>query len=170
MKAFLDGTTVERLTEAGQVAAITVPLNLPARANGRASLGEHRAVLLVTDAEDADGKPNRVAAMRGNRMTVRDVAVPGVSMSVNPFQAVLLAGDAAGPRAPFAAEAEEFLRAAEPPEHNKWGQTEELTLTYSPSAYRRIAYLTRDTNAAIKELVVRSRKKPKTGEGAWPRS
>ncbi|MGW3816024.1 helix-turn-helix transcriptional regulator [Streptomyces sp. NPDC005046] len=165
LKAFLDGTTVERLTEAGQVAAITVPLNLPARANGRASLGEHRAVLLVTDAEDADGKPNRVAAMRGNRMTVRDVAVPGVPMSVNPFQAVLLAGDAAGPRAPFAAEAEEFLRAAEPPEHNKWGQTEELTLTYSPSAYRRIAYLTRDTNAAIKELVVRSKKKPKAGGG-----
>ncbi|MFE7646845.1 helix-turn-helix domain-containing protein [Streptomyces phaeoluteigriseus] len=166
LKAFLDGTTVERLTEAGQVAAVTVPLSLPARGNGRASQGEHRAVLLVTDAEDADeGKPNRVVAMRGNRMTVRDVAVPGLPLSVNPFQAVLLAGDAAGPRAPLAAEAEMFLRAAEPPEHNKWGQTEELTLTYSPSAYRRIAAFTRETNAAVKELVARPKKRPKAGGG-----
>ncbi|WP_307624124.1 helix-turn-helix transcriptional regulator [Streptomyces sp. V3I7] len=165
LKAFLDGTTVERLTESGQVAATTVPLQLPTRDGGRGSLGEHRAVLLVTDAEDADGKSNRVAAMRGNRMTVRDAAVPGLPLSINPFQAVLLAGDAAGTQAPFAAEAEEFLRAAEPPEHNKWGQTEELTLTYSPSAYRRIASLTRETNAAIKELVVRPKKKSKAGGG-----
>ncbi|MEV5336316.1 helix-turn-helix transcriptional regulator [Streptomyces werraensis] len=166
LKAFLDGTTVEKLTESGQVAMTTVPLNLPVRGGGRgASQGEHRAVLLVTDAEDADGKSNRVVGMRGNRMTVRDAAVPGLSLSVNPFQAVLLAGEAAGPQAPFAAEAEEFLRAAEPPEHNKWGQTEELTLTYSPSAYRRIASLTRDTNAAIKELVVRPKQKPRAGGG-----
>ncbi|MFI5798857.1 helix-turn-helix domain-containing protein [Streptomyces sp. NPDC051677] len=170
LKAFLDGTTVEQRTESGQVAAVTVPLILPERGRGRASLGEHRAVLLVTDAEDADdGKPNRVAAMRGNRMTVRDVVVPGLGLSADPFQAVLLAGEAAGPRAPFAAEAEEFLRAAEPPEHNKWGQTEELTLTYSSSAYRRIASLTRETNAAIKELVARPKKRAKAGGGrlAW---
>lgn len=166
LKAFLDGTTVQRLTESGQVAQTTVPLNLPARGGGRASQGgEHRAVLLVTDAEDADGKPNRVTAMRGNRMTVRDAAVPGLPLSTNPFQAVLLTGAAAGPQAPFAAEAEEFLRAAEPPEHNKWGQTEELTLTYSPSAYRRITSLTRETNAAIKELVARPKKRAKAGGG-----
>ncbi|MEV6544817.1 helix-turn-helix transcriptional regulator [Streptomyces sp. NPDC051665] len=165
LKAFLDGTTVEQLTESGQVAATIVPLNLPARGSGRASLGEHRAVLLVTDAEDADGKPNRVVAMRGNRMTVRDSSVSGLPLSVNPFQAVLLTGDAAGADAPFATEAEEFLRAAEPPEHNKWGQTEELTLAYSPSAYRRINSLTRETNAAIKKLVVRPKRRSKEGGG-----
>ncbi|WP_030241543.1 helix-turn-helix transcriptional regulator [Streptomyces sp. NRRL S-455] len=170
LKAFLGGTTVEQLTEAGQVAMTTVPLNLPLRGGGRTSQGEHRAVLLVTDAEDADGKPNRVVAMRGNRMTVRDTAVPGLPLSVNPFQAVLLAGEAAGSQAPFAAEAEEFLRAAEPPEHNKWGQTEELTLTYSSSAYRRINALTRETNAAIKTLVARPKKGPKPGGGRLART
>ncbi|MEU0105868.1 helix-turn-helix transcriptional regulator [Streptomyces sp. NPDC006251] len=170
LKAFLDGTTVEQLTEAGQVAMTTVPLNLPVRGGGRTSQGEHRAVLLVTDAEDADGKHNRVVAMRGNRMTVRDTAVPGLPLSVNPFQAVLLAGEAAGSQAPFAAEAEEFLRAAEPPEHNKWGQTEELTLTYSPSAYRRINALTRETNAAIKTLVARPKIGPKQGGGRLART
>ncbi|WP_436845678.1 helix-turn-helix domain-containing protein [Streptomyces shenzhenensis] len=165
LKAFLDGTTVDKLTESGQVAATAVPLKLPTRGSGRTSSAEHRAVLLVTDAGDADGKPNRVATMRGNRMTVRDASVPGLPLSVNPFQAVLLTGSAAGPQAPFAAEAEEFLRAAEPPEHNKWGQTEELTLIYSASAYRRIASLTRETNAAIKELVVQPKKRSKTGGG-----
>ncbi|MFE1012396.1 helix-turn-helix transcriptional regulator [Streptomyces sp. NPDC058794] len=165
LRAFLDGTTVEQLTESGQVVATTVPLSLPVPGGGRGTAGEHRAVLLVTDAEDMDGKPNRVVAMRGNRMTVRDASVPGLPLSVNPFQAVLLAGEAAGPRAPYAAEAEVFLRAAEPPEHNKWGQTEELTLTYSPSAYRRIASLTRETNAAIKQLVVRPKKRTKAGGG-----
>ncbi|MFJ6250420.1 MULTISPECIES: helix-turn-helix transcriptional regulator [unclassified Streptomyces] len=164
LKAFLDGTVVERLTETGQVAAVDVPLNLPIRGGGSSSLGEHRAVLLVTDAEDADDKQNRVVTMRGNLMVVSDKAVSGL-LPANPFQAVLLAGTAAGPQAPFAAEAEEFLRSAEPPEHNKWGQTEELTLTYSPSAYRRINGLTRETNAAIKALVVRPKKGTKQGGG-----
>jgi RNA polymerase primary sigma factor len=170
LKAFLDGTTVEQLTEFGQVAATTVPLNLPVKGGGRASLGEHRAVLLVTDAVDEDLKHNRVVAMRGNRMTVKDTAVPGLPLSVNPFQAVLLTGEAAGPTAPFAAEAEEFLRAAEPPEHNRWGQTEELTLVYSPSAFRRISALTRETNTAIKALVARPKKGPKQGGGRLART
>lgn len=153
LQAFLSGTTVDRLTEAGQVARITVPLNVPARDGIADTAGEHRAVLLITDATDADGKINRVTAMRGNRMTVRTRWVPGLPASTNPFQAVLLVGRAAGDDAPFAAEAEEFLRASEPPEHNKWGQTEELRMRYSPSAHRRIAALTTATNRAVHDLV-----------------
>ncbi|MFH8792369.1 helix-turn-helix transcriptional regulator [Streptomyces sp. NPDC017941] len=162
LRAFLDGTTVERLTEAGQVAQVTVPLNLPGPTK-RSSVGEHHAVLLVTDAEDADGLPNFVVAMRGNRMTIREAKVPDLPPGTDAFQGVLLTGLAAGVDAPFAAEAEAFLRAAEPPEHNKWGQTEELTLKYSPSAYRRIATLVRETNKAFKGLVVRP--KPKRSPG-----
>ncbi|MGW7757735.1 sigma-70 family RNA polymerase sigma factor [Streptomyces violaceusniger] len=153
LQAFLSGTTVERLTEAGQVARITVPLNVPARDGLAGTAGEHRAVLLITDATDADGKINRVTAMRGNRMTVRTSWVPGLPASTNPFQAVLLVGRAAGDDAAFAAEAEEFLRSSEPPEHNKWGQTEELRMRYSPSAHRRIAALTTVTNRAVHDLV-----------------
>ncbi|WP_406151959.1 transcriptional regulator [Streptomyces sp. NBC_01012] len=152
LQAFLNGTTVERLTESGQVAMTTVPLNVPGL-GGQKNGGEHRAVLLVTEAEDADGRPNTVVAMRGNRMTVRTSRVPDLALGTNPFQAVLLVGHAAGDEQPFADEAEAFLRTSEPPEHNKWGQTEELRMRYSPSAYRRIATLTRDTNRAVRELV-----------------
>ncbi|MGW7076517.1 helix-turn-helix transcriptional regulator [Streptomyces sp. NPDC054871] len=160
LQAFLEGTTVERLTESGQVAMTTVPLNVPGR-EGRRSGGEHRAVLLVTRVEDDDDpKPhNTVAMMRGNRMTVRANSVPALELGTDPFQAVLLAGCAAGDDAPFAEEAEAFLRVSEPPEHDKWGQTEELRMRYSPSAYRRIATLTRDVNNAVRELVAAPKEK-----------
>ncbi|MFE9333759.1 sigma-70 family RNA polymerase sigma factor [Streptomyces sp. NPDC006925] len=153
LEAFLSGSTVERLTEAGQVACVTVPLKLPARDGLPDTAGEHRAVLLVTEASDADGRINQVTAMRGNRMTVKTSPVAGIPVGTNPFQAVLLAGRAAGDDAPFAAEAEEFLRSSEPPEHNKWGQTEELRMRYMPSAHRRIATLTTETNRAVQALV-----------------
>ncbi|MEU5031412.1 sigma-70 family RNA polymerase sigma factor [Streptomyces milbemycinicus] len=163
LQAFLSGTTVDRLTEAGQVALATVALKVPEKDGLAGTAGEHRAVLLVTDATDTDGKINQVTAMRGNRMTVKTSWVPGIPVGTNPFQAVLLAGWAAGDDAPFAAEAEEFLRSSEPPEHNKWGQTEELRMRYSPSAHRRIAALTSETNKAVHQLVAIPQEKKPSG-------
>lgn len=158
LRAFYDGTTVDRLTEAGQVALRTVPLRLPLSGGRRGTLGTHPAVLLVTDAEDADGTSNQVHSLRGNRMTIKKSGVAGLPLGVNAFQAVLLVGQAAGESAPFAEEAEEFLRAAEPPEHDRWGQTEELTLRWSHTAHHRIARLTTEVNAAVKDLVARPKR------------
>ncbi|MFE9887700.1 sigma-70 family RNA polymerase sigma factor [Streptomyces scopuliridis] len=163
LHAFLGGTTVDRLTEAGQVALTTVPLKVPERDGLAGTAGEHRAVLLVTEATDQDGRINQVTAMRGNRMTVKTSWVPNIPVGTNPFQAVLLVGLAAGDDAPFAAEAEAFLRASEPPEHNKWGQTEELRMRYSPSAHRRIAAVTTETNKAVHALVAIPKEKKQGG-------
>ncbi|MFJ3618505.1 helix-turn-helix transcriptional regulator [Streptomyces iakyrus] len=165
LRAFYDGTTVDRLTESGQVALRNVPLRLPLSGGRRGTLGTHPAVLLVTDAEDADGTSNQVHSLRGNRMTIKKSAVAGLPLGVNAFQAVLLAGHAAGESVPFAEEAEEFLRAAEPPEHDRWGQTEELTLRWSHTAHHRIARLTTEVNAAVRELVARP-KRSGSQEGA----
>jgi RNA polymerase primary sigma factor len=138
------------------VAVRNVPLRLPLSGGAHGTFGTHEAVLLVTEAEgDRDGAKNRMHSLRGNRMTVKRAVVPRLPNSTNPFQAVLLVGEAAGETAPFAKEAEEFLRAAEPPEHDRWGQTEELTLRWSPSAYRRINALTAEANNAVRELVAR---------------
>ncbi|MFF1305361.1 helix-turn-helix transcriptional regulator [Streptomyces sp. NPDC058307] len=159
LRAHYEGTTVDRLTEAGQVAARNVPLKLPLSGGAPGTLGTHQAVLLVTEAEgDGDGGKNQVHSLRGNRMTVKRAGVQRLPLGTNPFQAVLLAGEAAGETAPFAKEAEEFLRAAEPPEHDRWGQTEELTLRWSPSAYRRISALTAEVNNAVRELVARPKR------------
>ncbi|MFJ3904158.1 helix-turn-helix domain-containing protein [Streptomyces sp. NPDC090025] len=162
LRAWFEGTTVERLTESGQVAVRRVPLKLPVGGGRNGTLGIHEAVLLVTDAEDRDGAPNRVHSLRGNLMTVKDSAVYGLPLGVNPFQAVLLAGHAVG-EAPFVGEAEDFLRAAEPPEHDRWGQTEELTLRWSHTAHHRIARMTTELNRTVKELVAKS--KPSGGDG-----
>ncbi|MEU3397742.1 helix-turn-helix transcriptional regulator [Streptomyces filamentosus] len=158
LRAFYEGTTVDRLTEAGQVALRTVPLKLPPAGGRRGTHGIHQAVLLVTDAGDKDGVPKQVHSLRGNRMTIKRSTVAGLPLGVTNFQAVLLAGTAAGDTAPFAEEAEEFLRAAEPPEHDRWGQTEELTLRWSHTAHHRIARLTTEVNAAVKELVARPKR------------
>lgn len=159
LRAHYEGTTVDRLTEAGQVATRTVPLKLPLSGGARGTLGTHQAVLLVTEAaNDKDTPKNQVHSLRGNRMTVKKAGVPNLPLGTNPFQAVLLVGEAAGESAPFAKEAEDFLRAAEPPEHDRWGQTEELTLRWSPSAYRRINTLTTEVNHAVRELVARPKR------------
>lgn len=163
LRAHFEGSTVDRLTDAGQVVARRVPLRVPLSGGARGTLGTHEAVLLITEAEDKDGAKNQVHSLRGNRMTVKNTTVPNLPLGTNPFQAVLLAGEAAGESAPFAVEAEEFLRAAEPPEHDRWGQTEELTLRWSPSAYRRINSLTTEVNKAVKELVARPRRSERAG-------
>ncbi|MFD7236841.1 helix-turn-helix transcriptional regulator [Streptomyces syringium] len=163
LRAFLEGDTVERLTAPGQVARATVPLNVPLHGGQVRGGLPHEAVLLVTHAEDADGTPNRLVSLRGNGMTVKDNAVTNVPIGTNPFQAILLTGRAAGRDAPGAEAAEEFLRASEPPEHNKWGQTEELRLTYSPSAHRRIATMTTAANNAVRDLVAVPRAKRRSG-------
>ncbi|MFB7307998.1 helix-turn-helix domain-containing protein [Streptomyces sp. NPDC056192] len=164
LRAYYEGTTVERLTEAGQVAARNVPLRIPLAGGARGTLGAHQATLLVTEATvDADAPKNHVHSLRGNRMTVRKAVVSSLPFDTNPFQAVLLVGEAAGDSAPFAKEAEDFLRAAEPPEHDRWGQTEELTLRWSPSAYRRINALTYEVNSAIRDLVARPKRSSREG-------
>ncbi|MEV8454452.1 helix-turn-helix transcriptional regulator [Streptomyces sp. NPDC052095] len=159
LRAHYEGTTVGRLTEAGQVAARSVPLKLPLSGGAHGTLGTHQAVLLVTEAErDSDGEKNQLHSLRGNRMTVKRAEVQRLPLGTNPFQAVLLVGEASGESVPFAKEAEEFLRAAEPPEHDRWGQTEELTLRWSPSAYRRIGALMKEANSAVRDLVARPKR------------
>jgi RNA polymerase primary sigma factor len=165
LKAYLDGNTVERLTDSGQVAMVRVPLKVP-ELGGKRVAGEHHAVVLVTAAEDGDGKPNQMVSMRGSRMTVKSARVPDLPLGTNPFQAVLLAGQAAGAQAGNADLAEAFLRASEPPEHNKWGQTEELWASYSPTAYRRISAFTKMANAAVRELVGRRKELHQDGPKA----
>ncbi|MFD7287300.1 helix-turn-helix domain-containing protein [Streptomyces sp. NPDC059863] len=165
LRAYFDGDTVDRLTEVGQVAVVKVPLKVPPL-RGRGKAAVHEAVLLVTAAEDADGKPNQIVCMRGSRMRVKSSRVPDLPLGTSSFQAVLLAGHAAGDDAIEADRAEAFLRASEPPEHDRWGQTEELGATYSRTAHRRISEFTRAANSAVRELVARRKEKNEDGPKA----
>ncbi|MER5477767.1 helix-turn-helix transcriptional regulator [Streptomyces sp. NPDC002734] len=163
LQAYLDGETVDRLTETGQVALARVPLRVPAKRNRAGGAAEHEAVILVTAADDNDGKPNQLVAMRGSRMVVRTSRVPDLPLGAIAFQAVLLAGHAAGDDVPGAQQAEEFLRASEPPEHNKWGPTDELRAVYVVGAQTRLTEFTRAANTAVRQLVGRAQEKKKDG-------
>ncbi|MFF2630677.1 helix-turn-helix transcriptional regulator [Kitasatospora griseola] len=165
LRSHLDGETVAELTAADQVVATDVVLDVPAlRSAGRGSgVREHRAVLLVTPADDADTEHSRIVCMRGTRMTVTTRRPRNLGLGVDPFQAVLLAGFATGNDDESVRAAEAFLRAAEPPEHDRWGTTDELTATYL-NAPRRLTEFNAAVDAALRGVVGRRSTRP-TGDG-----
>lgn len=139
VQAFLNGSTVQHLTSADDVVALPVPLVVPPLKDAeRPEPVPHEAVLLITPAGDDDPRPNRMVCMRGTRMAVIDRAVSDVPLGTPRFQAVLLAGVATGTSGVNTGPAEAFLRAAEPPEHNDWKQTEDLTSSYARGAITRL--------------------------------
>ncbi|SDJ89945.1 DNA-binding transcriptional regulator, XRE-family HTH domain [Lentzea albidocapillata subsp. violacea] len=157
LKAYLDNDTVPERTSGDQVAQTDVPLfvtpllNAP-RVEGKGT--EHRAVLLLTATDDEERK-NRVVCMRGNRMTIMERRPRELPLGTDSFQAVLLAGHATENDGDDVQLAEDFLRASEPPEHNKWDRTEELTSLYRRGALSRIDDFKEEIDRAVRELVGR---------------
>jgi RNA polymerase primary sigma factor len=62
-------------------------------------------------------------------MIIRDYRLHNLPFGARPFHAIVLAGEAAGSEASDR-DAERFLRAAEPPAHNRWASTPEVTSQY----------------------------------------
>ncbi|MFF9840209.1 helix-turn-helix transcriptional regulator [Streptomyces sp. NPDC013740] len=157
-QAYLDGETVPELTAADQVAMVEVPLVVsPLKGRGRVrdKGREHRAVLLLTAAGDRDERHSRVVCMRGNRMTITEQRPRELPLGTAPFQAVLLAGFATGREGEDVELAEAFLRASEPPEHDRWDRTEELTTLYERGALTRLKEFRAEIDKAVRGLVAR---------------
>ncbi|MDI9952872.1 helix-turn-helix transcriptional regulator [Rhodococcus sp. IEGM 1305] len=156
LRAYLDDDTVETLTAADQVAHATVPLVVTPRkgkASGRSKGALHDCVLLVTPAADNATTANRVICIRGNRMTIAEHRPREIPLGTPPFQAVLLAGYATGREGTEVAEAEAFLRASEPPEHDKWDRTEELTSSYEKGALTRLKEFRSSIDKTVRGVV-----------------
>ncbi|MEV6675559.1 helix-turn-helix transcriptional regulator [Streptomyces erythrochromogenes] len=169
LQAHLDGNTVDSLTSEDQVARAEVPLIVtPLKGRGRArdKGREHMAVLLLTPAADADERHSRVVCMRGNRMTITEHRPRELPLGTMPFQAVLLAGYATDRDGEDVALAEEFLRASEPPEHDRWDRTEELTSLYERGAVSRLKEFRGDVDKAVRALVGRRETKRAGGPAA----
>ncbi|MFE2246598.1 helix-turn-helix domain-containing protein [Streptomyces lavendulae] len=169
LQAHLDGRTVDSLTSEDQVAKVEVPLIVtPLKGKGRArdKGREHRAVLLLTPAADGDERHSRVVCMRGNRMTITDHRPRELPIGTTPFQAVLLAGYATDRDGEDVQLAEAFLRASEPPEHDRWDRTEELTSLYERGAVSRLKEFRSDVDKAVRGLVGRREAKSSGGPAA----
>ncbi|MDN3238679.1 helix-turn-helix transcriptional regulator [Glycomyces tritici] len=166
LKAYLDDTTVSRLTEAEQVAAVQVPLTVTPRkgtGRGRDKGCEHQAVLLLTAAANDSEHPNRVVLMRGSRMRITEHRPRELPLGAMPFQGVLLAGYATERDEVDVKLAEEFLRASEPPEHDRWDRTEELTSLYERGALTRLREFRGEIDKAVRALVARRESVRKNG-------
>ncbi|UUV28481.1 helix-turn-helix domain-containing protein [Amycolatopsis roodepoortensis] len=155
LRAYLDDDTVAELTTAGQVAKAEVPLVVTPLKGGKGKGVTHNAVLLLTHTDEEDKPLNHVVLMRGNRMSITDHRPRELPLGASPFRAVLLAGYATRERGEDVQLAEEFLRASEPPEHNKWDRTEELTSLYARGARLRLKEFHTEIDEVVRRLVGR---------------
>lgn len=155
VKAFLDGRTVFELTSRDEVLETSVTLDLP-RVKGPVDASApqlHDAVLLVTPAGDEETKSDHISYMRSTRMVVRSKKVGDLPLGHRSFQAVLLAGKATGRSSPDVDAAERLLRTAEPPDHNDWVGTEDLTATYVRGAQQRIIEFKKSAEQKVREIL-----------------
>ena len=98
---------------------------------------------------------------RGPGMVVQSKSLAGLCLGARPFHALLLCGRAAGiaardqPRSNAEADlaAERFLRAAEPPSHNQWTSTPDLSSFYARGCKARLEGFIREAANVVRELV-----------------
>jgi transcriptional regulator with XRE-family HTH domain len=155
LKTFYDEGQVESLDEPGDVVAEPVVLKVPKRQGADPHPGfEHEATLLIayTDEPAESDSISRVVYLRGNNMTIRDYKLAPLPLGAKQFNAVLLAGVAAGSSAQNR-QAEKFLRAAEPPAHNRWQGTPDLTSRYARGGATAIRTFEQDVKNAIRDAV-----------------
>lgn len=154
LRAHLEDVTVDTLENPGDVVRRYVTLNVPGRTDRSHGPQQHEAVVLITEADEEDANINRVAYMRGSHMVIRDEAVSGLPMGSRPFHAVVLAGLAAGDE-PADRAADRFLRAAEPPEHDQWKVTPEVSSSYARGSSTALTHFKAEVRNAIREVVGR---------------
>jgi RNA polymerase primary sigma factor len=157
LRKHYDDDVVDKLDQAGDVVREHVTLRVPARrGDGGHPAFDHEVLVLIAQAEEPEdgGQPvdmaleNRVVYLRGNNMVIRDYRLRNLPFGARPFHAIVLAGRAVGDD-PDNREAEKFLRAAEPPAHNKWTSTPEVTSQYERGGKKALD----DLEDAIKDAI-----------------
>ena len=154
ISAYRDGETVLSLENEGEVAVDSATLSVPPRLEDPEHGGfeQETIVLVALAADDADPELiNKIAYARGNQMVVHEQPMRVLPFGARPFHAVVLAGTAAADDT-ASKDAERFLRAAEPPAHDKWTGTPELTTQYGRGARTRIVH---DFPAEVQKAVKR---------------
>lgn len=165
LEKYRAGEAVESLDEVGDVVMESAKLSVPARVGQpRHEPTEQDAVVLVAKAADdaPESLVNRIFYFRGNQMVIHDQRPP-MPFGAVPFYAIAMAGEAAGGDV-AALHAERFLRTAEPPEHNNWTATPELTANYARGARQRIVHdFPAEVVKAVKRQIVKPT--PRTTDG-----
>jgi transcriptional regulator with XRE-family HTH domain len=157
LQAFREGAFAPALASPGDVVCKRVTLSVPARKVApKHAECEHDALLLVRYAEEGEivTQANRLAMFRGPGMVVSEQNLGGICLGSRPFHALLLCGVATMSEAqPADLAAEEFLRTAEPPSHNKWAATPELKAAYARGCVSTLTGFLDEVKETLRDVV-----------------
>jgi hypothetical protein len=152
LRDFRDGATTESLEAPGKTARVDLDLRIPARVDGGPAVTAPVSLCVRLAQGPAKKLNDHVAEARGFGMVVRYRDLRGLSLSARRFNAVLICGRLRGDSEPDHA-AEEFLRYAEPPGHDRWTSTPRLRDLYKRGYNRALEDLDRAVADALKRLV-----------------
>jgi len=153
---------VEKFVKSGDVVCVPVKLNIPKRrADPKHPAGEHEATLLVRYAgeepQSSDSRLYELAMFRGVGMVVKYLSLRHVRIGALPFHAALLCGNAAvrpgEEPTSDCREADRFFRTSEPPSHNNWTNTPDLSAEYHRPTKKAIDDFIAEVKKAVGEIV-----------------
>lgn len=145
----------DKLKKEGDVVVKYVPLRIPKRVKDpKQDAVIDEAVLIVRRApDDYQGEDvNQGAFFRGQEMIITYYSMKMLVSGGVPFHAVVLCGRASGTGDTDTA-AEQFLRAAEPPAHDRWMVTPELKSEYAPGSRSNLEAFFRGIRDQIRDLI-----------------
>lgn len=150
--------SVSQLNEPEDVAQAAIPLDVPEKSDGGGG-ADGQLDLLVRRADTGEYQHrNEVAFVRGAGMVVEYYDRDRVVVGNQDFHGVLLGGRArpwGTDESPGEAETivEEFLTAAEPPQHDEWVRTETLANSYSRGFRTAVEGIKSDVTETLRGLV-----------------
>lgn len=148
----------EELSEPGDVVTESIPLTIPPKSDESGDTEGNLNMIVRRAHPNENFKRNEVAFVRGSGMVVEYYDRDKVVVGNEHFHAILLGGRAAqwGTGDDPSKEdivVEEFLTAAEPPQHNRWKRTETLAKNYSIGFRKSVEGIKTDVTDALRTLV-----------------
>jgi len=150
--------SVDELDEAGDVVQEPISIEVPSKSNGSGKTEGELNLIVRRSHGGETHKRNHVAFVRGSGMVVEYYDRDKVVVGNEDFHGVLLSGRAR----PWGTDhdpteedlvVEEFLTAAEPPQHDEWKRTETLANTYSQGFRIAVESIKPDVTDKLRSLV-----------------
>jgi hypothetical protein len=176
-RAWRQENVIDEPAHPGDVAAVPVPVGLPAERERRghsdprdAERAEAALVARLASGEEADKSDltNHVAYFRGARMVVRYRRLERLAVSAQDYHAALVCGTAKE-RYESDKALERFLRAAEPPEHDTWDSTANLKKAYQRGYKTALNEMNAAVRSRLKRLVTEKTTTGKQGPDLFRR-